>query len=79
MIEDSTNVSLTGQGVFVSPTGSPAGPWRKVADSAKLAASGSALSPTGYYPGVQAWYNQYIQMDPKNPMHVYLGLHGQRP
>jgi hypothetical protein len=29
---------------------------------------------SGFYPGVQAWYNQYILADPRNPEHVYLGL-----
>ena len=25
-------------------------------------------------PGIQSWYNQSLQVDPKNPDHVYLGL-----
>ena len=28
----------------------------------------------GYGPGVQAWYNNFIEVDPANPEHVYLGL-----
>lgn len=72
------------QGVFVSTgtgTGSSAkpasvaGPWKKIADEAKLAASGSALAVgSGYGVGVQAWYNQTLAVDPANANHVYLGL-----
>jgi hypothetical protein len=65
------------QGIFVS-TGSPAsltGPWAKIGDEAKLAASGSALAVgSGYGVGVQAWYNQDLAVDPANPNHVYAGL-----
>ena len=25
-------------------------------------------------PGVQAWYNQFLQVDPTDPNHVYAGL-----
>jgi hypothetical protein len=76
VVEDSASVSLLGEGVFVSPNGDPAGPWNLVADFAKLANSGSALSPdpNDYFPGIQAWYNQYIKVDPRNPQHAYLGL-----
>jgi hypothetical protein len=65
------------QGIFVS-TGSPAsvtGPWTKIGDEAKLAASGSALGVgSGYGVGVQAWYNQDLAVDPTNPKHIYAGL-----
>jgi hypothetical protein len=62
-------------GVFVSPNGNPAGPWTKIAESGTLAASGSALKGArGYYPGVQAWYNQFLTVDPADANHVYLGL-----
>ena len=67
--------TVTLQGIFVS-TGTPAsvaGPWVKIADSAKLANSGSA-SPTFGSPGEQAWYNQVLAVDPANPNHVYAGL-----
>jgi sugar lactone lactonase YvrE len=63
------------QGIFVS-SGSPAsvaGPWTKIADAGKLAASGSA-APTFGSPGVQTWYNQDLAVDPSNPNHVYAGL-----
>ena len=63
------------QGIYVSPTGDAAGPWNKIAESSKLANSGSALkSYRGYAPGVQAWYNQFIAVDPTNADHVYVGL-----
>ena len=65
------------QGVFVSKTGDAAGPWNKIAESRKLAGSGSALPnccSKGYMPGVQAWYNQFIGVDPNDREHVYLGL-----
>jgi hypothetical protein len=62
-------------GVFVSPDGSPDGPYKLIADEAKLAASGSALEgQPGYGPGVQAWYNQFLAVDPSDARHVYVGL-----
>jgi hypothetical protein len=63
------------QGIFVSG-GSPAsvvGPWTKIADASKLTKSGSA-SPTFGSPGVQAWYNQDLAVDPADSNHVYAGL-----
>ncbi len=61
-----------------SSSGSPAqvtGPWTKIADEAKLAASGSALAVGSTYGvGVQAWYNQTLSVDPANDNHVYIGL-----
>ncbi|WP_240942480.1 glycosyl hydrolase [Planosporangium thailandense] len=54
--------------------GSPFGPWHLVADYKKLAASGSALTGAGYMPGIQSWYNQFLQVDPTDPNHVYMGL-----
>jgi hypothetical protein len=65
-------------GIYVSNNGSPSGPWSKIADSQKLANSGSALKQAiggkGYGPGIQAWYNQFLAVDPTNPNHVYAGL-----
>jgi sugar lactone lactonase YvrE len=63
------------QGIFVA-SGSPAsvtGPWKLIADAKTLTASGSA-APTFGSPGVQAWYNQDLAVDPSNPDHVYAGL-----
>jgi hypothetical protein len=69
-----TNPDSNLQGVYVSRSGSPFGPWALAADYHKLAASGSALTDPGYMPGAQAWYNQFLQVDPTDPDHVYLGL-----
>ncbi|WP_327575440.1 MULTISPECIES: glycosyl hydrolase [unclassified Streptomyces] len=62
------------EGIYVSKSGSPFGPWTKTADYHQLAASGSALTTAGYMPGVQAWYNQFLSVDPANADHVYAGL-----
>jgi hypothetical protein len=73
-----TNGHTLLQGVYESANGDPNGPWTKIADANKLAASGSAqFIPrigTGYQPGVQAWYNQFLTVDPTDENHVYLGL-----
>jgi hypothetical protein len=65
-------------GIYVSNNGNPAGPWSKIAESTKLANSGSALKQSvggkGYGPGIQAWYNQFLAVDPANADHVYAGL-----
>ena len=61
-------------GIFVSKSGSPTGPWTKIADYKQLRDSGSALTGDGYQPGIQAWYDQFLTVDPKNPDHVYAGL-----
>ena len=64
--------------VYVSNNGSVEGPWNTIADYRKLGNSGSALKTNnagkGYGPGVQAWYNNFIEVDPSDPDHVYLGL-----
>ncbi|MFI0899056.1 glycosyl hydrolase [Streptomyces sp. NPDC020983] len=57
-------------GIYVSRSGSPLGPWTRIADADTLGASGSALDP----PGSQSWYNEFLQVDPTNPDHVYAGL-----
>lgn len=65
------------QGVYVSNTGNGDGPWNKIAESSKLAGSGSALPrccSKGYLPGVQAWYNRFVGVDPLDSDHVYVGL-----
>jgi hypothetical protein len=66
-------------GVYVSSRGALAGPWTRIASSEKLGATatGSALANNdgrGYHPGIQAWYNQFIAVDPANANHVYVGL-----
>ena len=68
---DATNL----QGVYVSKTGDPKGPYTLIADSDKLGDSGSALKDMdGYHVGVQSWYNQALAVDPKNPDHAYVSL-----
>lgn len=63
------------QGVFVSASGDPTGPWTTIATSDKLGASGSALgSLDGYHVGIQGWYNQALLVDPKDAKHVYVSL-----
>ncbi|MEV4430584.1 WD40/YVTN/BNR-like repeat-containing protein [Streptomyces sp. R-07] len=65
-------------GVYVSGSGDANGPFKQIATSSALSASGSAMKLTeigsGYQPGSQAWYDQVIAVDPSNPNHVYLGL-----
>jgi hypothetical protein len=72
-----TNGKTLLQGVYESNQG-PQGPWTKIATAEKLQASGSAQKlqriGKGYAPGVQAWYNQFLAVDPTNKDHVYLGL-----
>ena len=70
VLEGSSNL----QGVYVSASGNPVGPWKRIASARKLARSGSALAAFGLYPGIQAWYDQYILVDPLDERHVYLGL-----
>src|SRR5215475_2652779 len=73
-----TNGHTLLQGVYESANGDPNGPWTKIATSSKLASSGSAqFIPRigkGYGPGIQAWYNQFLAVDPANKDHVYMGL-----
>jgi len=62
-------------GIYDSPSGSVVGPWNKIADSQKLAGSGSALKLyQGYRPGVQAWYNNFAIVDPNDSNHLFIGL-----
>ncbi|WP_277036279.1 glycosyl hydrolase [Actinacidiphila oryziradicis] len=70
----STNPDSGLEGIYVSKSGSPTGPWTKIADYKGLAADNSALTGSGYMPGVQAWYNQFLTVDPANAQHVYAGL-----
>ena len=58
----------------ISANGSPFGPWTLIADSATLKDSGSALQDPGYQPGIQAWYNQSLRVDPADPQHLLVGL-----
>jgi hypothetical protein len=73
-----TNGQTSLEGIYESKNGDPQGPWTKIATSSKLASSGSAqtISRIGkdFGPGVQAWYNQFLVVDPTNKDHVYAGL-----
>jgi hypothetical protein len=65
-------------GVYRSEKG-PRGPWTPVVRSPELEADpGSAMDRrkigVGFGPGVQAWYNQHIEVDPTDADHVMLGL-----
>ena len=65
-------------GVYVSQNGL-VGPWNRIATSDKLGSTstGSALANVlgqGYSPGIQAWYNQFIAVDPADANHVFVGL-----
>ena len=77
------NVGTNGKtlltGAFASANGDASGPWMQIAQSEQLANSGSAqwwrrIGTMGYGPGIQAWYNQFLAVDPANKDHVYLGL-----
>jgi len=74
VVENPTTLQLLGAFRTQMNGGDPAGPWNLIADAAKLTRSGSALAKSGGTPGQQAWYNQYILVDPKDAGHVYLGL-----
>ncbi|HYU57961.1 MAG TPA: hypothetical protein VEO00_07925, partial [Actinomycetota bacterium] len=65
-------------GVYKTTAG-PSGPWTLVATSQIYANDpNSALDPLkigpGYQPGIQAWYNQYVEIDPLDANHVVVGL-----
>jgi len=65
-------------GIYKSTAG-PNGPWTEVQSADDLAANQtSSLTDEhiggGYRPGVQAWYNQYVTIDPTDPDDVVVGL-----
>lgn len=66
-------------GAFSSADGDPNGPWTQIAQSEALANADSALTVKRsgskcFGPGIQAWYNEFLAVDPNNNQHVYLGL-----
>src|SRR3954470_4693726 len=70
---NNNNTALSG--VYVSPGGDVSGPWNKIADSASIGSSGSALKNSpGYKPGIQVWYNQFLGVDPADAQHVVVGM-----
>jgi hypothetical protein len=65
-------------GVYRSTDG-PQGPWTEVESADEMAQNQtSALTDKhaggGYRPGIQAWYNQYVSIDPMNSDDVVVGL-----
>jgi hypothetical protein len=64
-------------GIYLS-TRDVDGPFNQIASPSVLMNSGSAQKPgsigTGYKPGVQAWYNQFLVVDPASADHLYVGL-----
>jgi hypothetical protein len=82
MVEDPVAFNHTGggtelEGIYLS-TRDVAGPFNQIASPEVLMNSGSAQRPgsigPGYKPGIQAWYNQFLVVDPANADHVYAGL-----
>jgi hypothetical protein len=65
------------EGIYLS-THDVSGPFTQIASPSVLMNSGSAQKPgsigTGYKPGVQAWYNQFLIVDPASSSHLYVGL-----
>jgi hypothetical protein len=66
------------RGIYRSTNG-PAGPWTQVESADEMALNQtSSLTDKhiggGYRPGVQAWYNQYVTIDPTNSDDVVVGL-----
>lgn len=64
-------------GIYLS-TRDVSGPFNQIASPSVLMNSGSAQKPGAignhYQPGVQAWYNQFLTVDPADANHVYVGL-----
>jgi hypothetical protein len=64
-------------GIYLS-TRDVDGPFNQIASPSVLMNSGSAQKPGAigpfYKPGVQAWYNQFLAVDPANADHLYVGL-----
>ncbi len=76
---DNLMASTVLQGVYVSSTGDAHGPFTKIADASKLQGDTDSAMKTGsmghgYQPGIQAWYNQFLVVDPADANHLYLGL-----
>jgi hypothetical protein len=82
IVEDPVAFNHTGggtelEGVYLS-THDVEGPFTQIASPEVLMNSGSAQKPgaigPGYKPGVQAWYNQFLIVDPEDGDHAYVGL-----
>jgi hypothetical protein len=72
LVESTANTRL--KGVYESASGSPAGPWKLIADGTTLGKANSAEALSGETPGTQAWYNQALVVDPANSSHVFVDL-----
>jgi hypothetical protein len=72
VVEGTTTQGLLG--AYKSASGNAAGPWTLIADTTTLVNAGSALALSLGTPGGQAWYDQYVLVDPADANHVYLGL-----
>ncbi|HEU4978043.1 MAG TPA: hypothetical protein VFT42_04035 [Solirubrobacteraceae bacterium] len=82
MVEDPVSFAHGGggtelEGIYLS-THDVSGPFNQIASPSVLMNSGSAQKPgsigPGYKPGVQAWYNQFLIVDPSDSSHLYAGL-----
>lgn len=65
-------VTLSLKGVYRSANGTAAGPWTLIASNETFA--NSPHHAPGIDPGNQAWYDQYVEVDPRDSAHVYVGL-----
>ena len=77
MVQDTTNDDLRGQGAFVSYSGNPAGPWKRIADVGQARGFGfrsRGLEELATTRASRRDYNQNIVADPKDRRHVYLQL-----
>jgi hypothetical protein len=81
-VQSATKFNGGGDSVFngvYKTTHGPAGPWKEVQSAEQMATNQtSALTVDhvgpGYQPGIQAWYNLYVSIDPTNPKDVVVGL-----
>ena len=58
------------------PRGRAVGSHRDLEAARELAGLSALGSVPGTRPAIQAWYNQYIGVDPSDPNHVYVGPRG---
>jgi hypothetical protein len=69
VVESSATLNLNG--VYRSDSGTATGPWTLIANNATLDASPNTATSSA---GSQAWYDQYVTVDPTDATHVYVGL-----
>ncbi len=81
-VQDAVKFNTGGASVFdgvYKSTAGASGPWTEVESADQMAANqSSALTDEhvggGYRPGIQAWYNLYVQIDPTDSDDVVVGL-----